>query len=82
VALGPPPPTPLEITAAREALGLSYSEAALIIYHRPRGWRYLESGERTMHPALWKLWRFASDPPPELREQWNQWCIQNGYEPS
>jgi hypothetical protein len=53
----PAPPSPKAIVRARERMKMSLAEAAALIYHRARGWRYLESGHRTLHPALWKLWR-------------------------
>ncbi len=49
-------PSPKELREAREALKLSQEEAAAVIYHKARGWRYLEAGARTLHRALWELW--------------------------
>lgn len=55
---GPPPnPSPAEIRAAREAAGLSQTEAASLIYAGLRGWQEWEAGNRKMHPGLWKLFR-------------------------
>lgn len=48
-------PTPEEIRAAREAAGLSQTEAAARIYCTLRGWQEWEAGNRKMHPAFWEL---------------------------
>ena len=48
-------PTPAEIRAAREAAGLSQSQAGDLIYSGLRSWQHWEAGERRMHPALWEL---------------------------
>jgi DNA-binding transcriptional regulator YiaG len=48
-------PTPAEIRAAREAAGLTQTEAARLIYCTLRGWQGWEDGSRRMHPAMWDL---------------------------
>lgn len=50
-------PKPDEIRAAREAAGLTQTEAAEVIYCTLRGWQEWEAGARRMHPAFWELWR-------------------------
>lgn len=50
-------PRPEEIVAAREAAGLTQTEAGELIYSALRSWQDWESGERRMHPAFWDLWR-------------------------
>lgn len=50
-------PRPDEIRAAREAAGLTQTEAAELIYCQLRGWQDWEGGQRRMHPAFWELWR-------------------------
>ena len=48
-------PTPAEISAAREFLGLTQQEAADLLHITTRAWQRYEAGERRMHPALWEL---------------------------
>ena len=50
-------PSPEEIRAAREAAGLTQTDAAALIYCSLRGWQDWEAGERKMHPAFWELFR-------------------------
>jgi DNA (cytosine-5)-methyltransferase 1 len=50
-------PRPAEIRAAREAAGLTQTEAAATIYSALRSWQDWESGARNMHPAFWELFR-------------------------
>lgn len=50
-------PAPVEIVAARVAIGLTQTEAAALIYVSYRAWQQWESGERRMHPAFWELFR-------------------------
>lgn len=50
-------PRPEQIRAAREAAGLSQTEAAKLIHCSLRGWQQWEAGERSMHPAFWELFR-------------------------
>ena len=66
-------PTPEEVRAAREAAGLSQTQAARLIYCTLRGWQEWEAGNRRMHPAFFELFRAkskiatASPPPPASR---------------
>jgi putative transcriptional regulator len=48
-------PDPEQIRAAREAQGLTQTQAAALIHHSMRGWQDWEHGKRTMHPGLWEL---------------------------
>jgi len=49
-------PSPADVRAAREAAGLSQTEAAALIHCTLRGWQEWEAGNRRMHPAFWELW--------------------------
>jgi len=47
-------PTPEEIKEARIAAGLTQAQAAKKIFSDSyRSWQNYESGERSMHPAIW-----------------------------
>ncbi|WP_294261729.1 helix-turn-helix domain-containing protein, partial [Propionivibrio sp.] len=48
-------PDPAEIKAAREAAGLSATEAATLLHTSYRAWKQWEDGDRRMHPAFWEL---------------------------
>ena len=48
-------PDPSEIKAAREAAGLSATEAATLLHTSYRAWKQWEDGDRRMHPAFWEL---------------------------
>lgn len=50
-------PSPEAIREAREAAGLTQTEAAALIYSGLRAWQEWEAGARRMHPAMWELWR-------------------------
>ena len=50
-------PKPPEIRAAREAAGLTQTEAGALIFVSLRGWQQWEAGERPMHPAFWELFQ-------------------------
>lgn len=50
-------PIPAEIRAAREAAGLTQTQAAALIYCKLRSWQDWEAGKRRMHPAMWELFR-------------------------
>jgi putative transcriptional regulator len=50
-------PTPDGIRAAREAAGLTQTEAASLIHGSMRAWQEYEAGNRRMHPGLWELFR-------------------------
>jgi putative transcriptional regulator len=58
----PRSPKPAEIIAAREAAGLTQTEAAELIYATLHAWQKWEApagaeNARAMNPALWELWR-------------------------
>ncbi len=55
-------PTPEAIKAAREAAGLSQTEAGALIYSGLRSWQHWEAGERRMHPAMWELFLLKTKP--------------------
>ncbi len=48
-------PSPESILQAREAAGLSQSEAGALIYSGLRSWQHWEWGTRRMHPGLFEL---------------------------
>lgn len=50
-------PKPDVIRSGREAVGLTQTEAAAIIFCNLRSWQQWEAGERRMHPAFWQLWK-------------------------
>lgn len=52
-------PTPDEIRALRESLGLSQTEAAEIAFSTLRSWQNWEAGAARMHPAIWMWFRHA-----------------------
>lgn len=49
-------PTPDQVRRAREAAGLTQTEAAALVYCQPLAWARWEAGDRTMHQAFWELW--------------------------
>jgi DNA-binding transcriptional regulator YiaG len=58
-------PTPAEVRAAREAVGLSQTAAAELIHTTCRTWQQWEAeegtvGHRRMHPAFFELFRIKS----------------------
>ncbi|GHU02634.1 hypothetical protein FACS1894154_12500 [Betaproteobacteria bacterium] len=53
-------PTPDEIRTAREASGLTQTDAAKLIYGSLRTWQQWEAGDRRMHPGLFELFRLKS----------------------
>lgn len=53
-------PKPREVVEAREAAGLTQSQAAAIVYVTLSGWQRWEQGERAMHPAFWELFRLKT----------------------
>lgn len=53
-------PSPAEIRAARQATGLTQTQAARLIYATLRAWQEWEAGNRSMHPAMWELWRYKA----------------------
>lgn len=48
-------PTPAEVRARREQLGLTQTAAAAVVHTKLRAWQQWEAGERAMHPAFWEL---------------------------
>ena len=48
-------PAPAEIKRAREAAGLTQTEAAALLHATCRAWQQWEAGDRSMHPAFWEL---------------------------
>lgn len=53
-------PAPEAIRAAREAAGMTQTEAALLVHASLRAWQQWESGDRRMNPGLWSLFRIRS----------------------
>lgn len=53
-------PSPAEIRAAREAAGLTQSQAAALVHSTLSAWQRWEQAERSMHPALWELFRIKA----------------------
>jgi len=56
-------PSPAEVRAAREAAGLTQTEAAAAIYSTLRTWQDWEAGKARMHPGLWELFGLKASPP-------------------
>jgi putative transcriptional regulator len=54
-------PSPATIRAAREAAGLSQTDAAALIHCGLRAWQEWEAGARRMHPAFWELWLMKAE---------------------
>ncbi len=48
-------PTPSEIKAARNAAGLTQTQAGALLHTTVRTWQQWEAGDRAMHPAMWEL---------------------------
>lgn len=48
-------PAPEAIRTAREAAGLTQTEAAALIHCARGAWAQWEAGQRAMHPAFWDL---------------------------
>jgi len=48
-------PTPNEVTAAREAAGLTTAQAAALVHTSYRAFLQWEQGDRRMHPAFFHL---------------------------
>lgn len=53
-------PTPEQLIAAREAAGLTESQAALLVLTNLRSWQKWEAGESKMHPGLFELFRIKT----------------------
>lgn len=63
-------PTPAQIRAAREAAGLTQTEAAAVLGRSLSWWQRIESttdSNRRMDPVLWHCWQYwvrGEDAPP------------------
>ena len=55
-----PSPTPSEILAARQAAGLTQTQAAGLVGVKLRAWQYWEAGERTMPASAWELFQIKT----------------------
>lgn len=58
-------PTPEQVRAAREAVGLSQTAAGVLVHTTCRTWQQWEApvgdrNHRRMHPAFWELFRIKS----------------------
>lgn len=57
-------PAPAEVRAAREAAGLTQTQAAALVYASLRNWQQWEQEEganaRRMHPGLWELFHIKT----------------------
>ena len=56
----PSSPSTEAIRQARDASGLTQTEAAAMIYRTCRNWQQWEAGDRRMDPALWELFWFKA----------------------
>lgn len=58
-------PTPAEVRAAREAAGLTQTQAAALVHASARNWQQWEQTEgsnaRRMHPGLFELFRLKTE---------------------
>ena len=50
-------PSPDDIRAAREAAGLTQTQAGALVHTPLRAWQRWEAGRAPMHPGLWELFR-------------------------
>jgi putative transcriptional regulator len=48
------------VRTAREAAGLTQTQAAALIHSQLRSWQDWEAGARDMHPGFWELWRLKA----------------------
>lgn len=48
-------PSHEEIRSAREAAGLTQTQAAELVHSKLRTWQQWEAGDNRMHPGLWEL---------------------------
>lgn len=53
-------PAPADIREAREAAGLTQTDAAALLHTTCRTWQQWEAGDRRMHAAFWELFRNKS----------------------
>lgn len=59
-------PTPEEIRALRERLGMTQTEAAAVIHANLRSWQRYEAqigtpDSQRMHPGLWELFQLKTE---------------------
>lgn len=60
------PPTAGQVTAVRQAAGLTQAKSAHLIHVAIRTWKQYEAGDRTPHVALWELFLLKSGQHPTL----------------
>lgn len=60
-------PAPADIRAAREAAGLTQTQAAQLLHGTLRSWQMWEAGERRLHPALWAFFLLRTSQHPSAR---------------
>jgi putative transcriptional regulator len=53
-------PAPANIRSAREAAGLTQTQAAELVHGTLRTWQQWEAGDRRMHAGLWELFRLKA----------------------
>lgn len=53
-------PTGDEIRRAREAAGLTQTEAGELVHSSLRTWQQWEAEDRKMHPGFWELFQIKS----------------------
>lgn len=61
-----------EVTAAREAAGLTMKDAALLIGRHPNRWTEYESGVYPMPPPLWELFLVKTNQHPQYMQRPDQ----------
>lgn len=49
-----------EVRKAREASGLTQTQAADLVHSKCRTWQQWEAGDRRMHLAFWELFRIKA----------------------
>ena len=54
------PPTAEEVRQARQAAGLTQTQAAELLHTSCRVWQQWEAGDRKMHPAFFELFLLKS----------------------
>jgi len=53
-------PRPAEIVAAREAAGVTQTQAGALLHTSCRVWQQWEAGARRMHPAFFELFNIKT----------------------
>ena len=53
-------PTPDEIKAARQQVGLTQTQAGALLHTTCRTWQQWEAGDRAMHAAFWELFQIKT----------------------